>query len=48
MTLRTPAALADRVLLLGGAPGRIVDDIRLERDAEQFLRTRLADLRAAA
>ena len=42
------AALADRVLLLGGTPGRIVDDIRLERDAEQFLRTRLADLRAAA
>lgn len=46
--LADAAALADRVLLLGGRPGRVVDDIRLDRDGESFLRARLAGLRAAA
>lgn len=41
-------ALADRGLLLAGSPARIVDDFPLGRDAERYLRARLAEMRDAA
>ena len=46
--LSDAAALADRVLVLGGAPARIEDDFSLGAEAEQRLRRRLSHLRQAA
>ncbi len=46
--LADAAALADRVLVLGGSPATIKDDFALDADPEHRLRTRLAHLRAAA
>jgi len=46
--LADAAALADRALLLAGAPARIVDDIAIAGDGERLLRQRFAGLRDAA
>jgi len=46
--LADAAALADRALLLAGAPARIVDDIAIAGDGERLLRQRIAGLRDAA
>jgi NitT/TauT family transport system ATP-binding protein len=46
--LADASALADRVLVLGGSPARIVDDVPLGVDAENRLRARLSGLRDAA
>jgi NitT/TauT family transport system ATP-binding protein len=46
--LADAAAMADRVLVLGGSPSAIEDDFALGPDPERRLRTRLAHLREAA
>ncbi len=46
--LADAAALADRALLLAGAPATITDDIPLGHDAEILLRARFATLRGVA
>jgi NitT/TauT family transport system ATP-binding protein len=42
------AAMADRVLVLGGRPATIEDDFALDADPENHIRRRLAHVRAAA
>jgi NitT/TauT family transport system ATP-binding protein len=46
--LADAAALADRALLLAGAPASIRDEVALGHDGETLLRLRLADLLEAA
>jgi NitT/TauT family transport system ATP-binding protein len=46
--LSDAAAMADRVLVLGGSPSTIEDDFQLGADPEMRIRTRLAHIRAAA